>query len=71
MTTANPKLLATAKEEAPKWSTEALLLLALKMLDEAKEEQRKHTDARQWLSNNLTLEVIRVRVDELIAARKV
>ena len=47
-------------EANPHWTTERLLRCALSMLDECAKDQRRRKD--QWLVNNHTLEVIRVRV---------
>jgi hypothetical protein len=48
---------------ANRHTTERLLELALAMLDDARREQNTvQLPANNWLTNNFTLEIIRVRV---------
>jgi hypothetical protein len=46
------------------WTTEALLDMALHMLDLAREEQEKSRRKDKWLIGNATLAAIRERVAE-------
>jgi hypothetical protein len=61
--TAMTTMVNRVKANAPQYSTAQLLEMALHMLDVAREEQsgRKPVN-KQWLTDNLTLEVIRDHV---------
>ena len=50
-----------------RYTTEELLALALNMLDEA--ASREQRSKKRWLTNNLTLEVIRARVKDYASKR--
>ncbi len=49
-------------DDAGEWTTEALLEMALNMLEYAREEQSTRKRNR-WLEKNSTLEAIRARVE--------
>ncbi len=57
-----PDLAAKIAHYRTQYSTGDLLVLALGMLDNAAKEQR---GKKRWLTNNLTLEVIRDHVNSL------
>ncbi len=47
------------------YTTEKLLCYALMMLDKAKDEQATSSRKDKWLQDNITLDIIRARVEEI------
>jgi len=67
---ASPKIAALAAkiEAKPEWSVERLLQVAVTMLDEARKEQAASSRKNKWLTDNVSLEVIRLRAARTTAA---